>query len=252
MSDPVRKLKTVGHDLSAISITRLPATFEKVCYICVNTYRSYRLNLGTGPVNDAYSIAKCVKKYGYEVYFLHNPHSRNFLKYLDEFFSRTTGHLVFFYVGHGTSVRDLDGDEDDGYDEALVFDDGNIIDDVLVEHLIAKKNPENKMTLITDACHSGSVWDIQGGNVLGRQLPSNVISLSAASDSQTAKQTVIERLDQGVFTYNMTKVIKSKPSITPNQLQTEMRKVLRQYGQTFTVGSTSPELLTCPVFSSDE
>lgn len=247
-ADPIRRLKTYGRDLSSIPVSRLPQTCDKACFICVNTYTSYRLNLGTGPINDAVNIAKCVKPFGYEVYFVHNPHRRTFLQYLDKFFSATQKNLVFFYVGHGTYQTDKNGDEADGQDEAFVFDDGNITDDELVTHLIDNKNPNNVVTLITDACHSGTIWDLQGGDVKGRRLPDKVISISAASDSQTAKQTSINRAEQGIFTYNLTKTVKKNPCITPNELKTTLRKALRTYGQTFTVGTTSQELLTQPLF----
>lgn len=248
MSDPVRRLKTLGRDLGTIPLSRIPASFEKVCFICVNTYTSYRLNLGTGPINDAVSFAKCVKNYGFEVFFLHNPHSRNFLKYLDKFFSNAVGQLIVYYVGHGTSSSDLDKDEADGNDEAFVFDDGIIIDDDLITHLIDNKNPDNEVILVTDACHSGSIWDIQAGNVKGRELPARIMSVSAASDKQTAKQTMINRQEQGIFTHNLTKILKKNPGMTPNQLKDMMRKELRKYGQTFTVGTTSPDLLDQPLF----
>jgi len=189
-----------------------------------------------------------MKTYGYDIYFLHNPSSKKFLDYLDVFFKRTTERLIFYYVGHGTNVRDLDGDEEDGKDEAFVFEDGIIIDDNLINHLIKYKNPSNTIVLVTDACHSGSIWDIQSGNVLGRQLPSQIMSVSAANDAQTAKQTIINRKDQGIFTYNITKILTTNPSLTPIQLQEKMKSVLRQYGQTFIVATTSKELLDQPLF----
>lgn len=248
MSDPVRRLKTLGHDISGMAVSRIPIDMEKVCFICVNTYTSYRLNLGTGPVNDAVSFAKAVKGFGYDIYFIHNPHSRNFLKYLDVFFKNTQEELIVYYVGHGTTVRDENGDEDDGYDEAFVFDDGVIVDDVLVEHLIDCKHPDSKLILVTDACHSGSIWDIQGGSVHGRELPKRIMSLSAANDKQTAKQTMIDREEQGIFTHNLTKLLKAEPTLSPNQLGPKLRTALRKYGQSYTVGTTSPELLDEPLF----
>ena len=39
-------------------------------------------------------------------------------------------------------------------------------------------------------------------------MPSNVLSISAANDKQTAKQTVIDRKEQGIFTVNFGKVLK--------------------------------------------
>lgn len=248
-SDPIRRLKTYGRDLSTLPLSRLPETFDKVCFLCVNSYTSYRLSLGTGPINDGVNFAKRMKTtFGFEVYFYHNPHCKAFLNYLDAFFSKTTGHLVFFYVGHGTNVTDTDGDEADKKDEALVFEDGNIPDDVLIDHLISQKNPANKLTLVTDACHSGSIWDIQSGNANGRKLPERIISVSAATDAQTAKQTTINRQDQGVFTYNLAKKLKTNPESTPNQLKTALKKELRKYGQTFSVASTTKEFLTQPLF----
>ena len=252
MTDPVRRLKNYGRDLSTIPLSRLPTDLEKCCFICCNTYSSYRLNLGVGPINDAVSWAKCMERYHYKIYFLHNPHSRNFLKYLDHFFEKTTNHLVVYYVGHGSSVKDTNGDEADGYDEVLVFDDGMVVDDVLVQHLIEKKNPESKITLVTDACHSGTIWDIQGGDCHGRQLPDKIMSVSAASDKQTAKQTMIQSQEQGIFTHNLTKILKSQPDATPKQITQKIRFALSKYQQTFVVGTTSPELLDQPLFTADE
>jgi hypothetical protein len=249
VSDPVRELKKFGRDVGASPISRLPATFGRVALICCNNYSSYRLSLGTGPINDAVSFAKCMKQFDYEVYFLHNPRSRNFLTYLDAFFSRTTDRLVFYYVGHGTNVRDLDGDEADGQDEAFVFDDGVVIDDDLISHLCTNKNPSNAIVLVTDACHSGSIWDIQAGSVNGRTLPSGIISVSAATDAQTAKQTMINRKDQGIFTYNLTKLIAAEPNLTPTQIGNKIKVELKKYQQNFTVGTTSVEFLSQPLFA---
>jgi hypothetical protein len=178
---------------------------------------------------------------------MHNPHCRNFLSYLDLFF-KNSDNLVLFYVGHGTTVRDTGGDETDGQDEAFVFDDGTISDDELIKHLIENKKAGSHLTLVTDACHSGSIWDIQGGNVKGRTLPEGIISVSASNDAQTAKQTVINRLDQGIFTYNLTKLLAAQPSLSPNELAPKMRSALKSYAQSFTVASTTSSLLNKPLF----
>jgi hypothetical protein len=136
-----------------------------MAFICCNNYSGYRPSLGTGPVNDAVSFAKCMRQFNYQVFFLHNPGSHNFLTYLDAFFSRTTDHLVVDYVGHGTNMRDVDGDKADGQDEAFVFDNN------LISHLSINKSPSNAIVPVTDACHSGSVWDIQTGSVKATGCP---------------------------------------------------------------------------------
>ncbi|OHS94651.1 Clan CD, family C14, metacaspase-like cysteine peptidase [Tritrichomonas foetus] len=245
----LKKLKTLAKDTTTVPLSRIPADVEKICFIVCNTYTSYRLSLGDGPLNDAITFATSMKSYGFTQYFMHNPHSRNFLSYLDAFFKNTLKHLVVYYVGHGTTVADLNKDEDDGYDEAFVFEDGTIIDDILLEHLIKNKNETSRLTLITDACHSGSIWDIQSKVVNGNAVPQMVMSISAANDKQTAKQAVIDRKEQGIFTMNLGTTLKKKPAITPKDLLTELRTPLKKYSQTCTVAYSSKELETKTIFN---
>jgi hypothetical protein len=248
MADPVRDLKECGRDLSAIPIARIPAIIEKAAFLCVNTYTSYRMNLGTSPINDALLFARKLKKFGYSIYFLHNPHARNFLKYLDVFFRNVTRHLVLFYVGQGNGA--LTEEATASTDQAFVFDDGPVYEDDLITHLIDNKNPNSEVVFVTDACHSGTIWDIQDGTVKGRELPPGVISISAATDEQTAKQITVGRTEHGLFTYTLVRALKENPEITPADLGEKMRAAVRSRGQNFSTGATVRALLTKPTFST--
>jgi hypothetical protein len=104
MVDPVRQLKTYGRDVLGIPLCNLPSSLRKAAFLCVNTYTSYRLALGTGPIRDAVTLAKVLKNFGFEIFFLHNPHVRNFLKYLDVFFRVTSETFLLYYVGRGMSI----------------------------------------------------------------------------------------------------------------------------------------------------
>lgn len=64
--------------------------------------------------------------------------------------------IVISYSGHGSSVRDLDGDEADGRDETLCFHDRNYTDDEL-RNLFNKKPNGVKLVFLSDSCHSGTV-----------------------------------------------------------------------------------------------
>jgi hypothetical protein len=242
----------MGRDCGTIPISRLPSSIERCAFLCVNNYTSPSLSLGAGPLNDGVSMAKLAEIRKLPIYFLHNPRKATFLKYFEHFIKVTNDHLVFYYVGHGTRVRDTNRDEADGYDEAFVFEDGTIIDDVLIQTLAKYKNPENQVTLVTDACHSGSIWDIQNGSIRGKPLPPMIMSISAATDAQTSKQTIIERLEQGVFTYNMYKIVKDEPEITPSNLKARLVSVLKQYAQTCTISTTTPEIMDAVLFDSFE
>ena len=79
--------------------------------------------------------------------------------------------LVFHFSGHGQQITDLNGDEVDGYDEALIpFDayktltkdykgDNHLIDDELNSYLLRmrkKVGPKGDVIFIIDSCHSGT------------------------------------------------------------------------------------------------
>jgi hypothetical protein len=246
MADPVRDLKEIGRDLSAIPIARLPPSIEKAAFLTINTYTSYRLNLGTSPLNDALLFAKRMKKFGFALYFLHNPHARNFLRYLDVFFRNVTGQLVLYYVGQGNGALT----DAEATDEAFVFDDGPIYEDDLITHLIDNKNPNSEVILVTDACNSGTIWDIQDGTVKGRQLPPGVLSISAANAGPNARQITNGRTEYGAFTASLVRALKEDPAISPTDLAERMRGVIRERGQNFTTGATVRSLLQKPTFSS--
>jgi len=129
-------------------------------------------------------------------------------------------HLFIQYSGHGTSVKDMDGDEADGEDEALCpLDGGVIIDDWLFENVVKAIENHHKTSafFMVDACHSGTCWDLQhqyfatrGEKPSVRQhhdkLPqrackARVLAFSAAMDDQTAVDIQdAGAMPQGAFT----------------------------------------------------
>lgn len=83
-----------------------------------------------------------------------------------------SGDIVYIHFsGHGQRVTDLDGDEEDGFDEAWIPIDANfayakgkyegenhILDDQLNKWLLqirSKIGVKGKITVVADACHSG-------------------------------------------------------------------------------------------------
>ncbi|KAL6865547.1 Ca(2+)-dependent cysteine protease [Amphichorda felina] len=72
--------------------------------------------------------------------------------------------LFLHYSGHGGQTEDLDGDEDDGYDEVIYPVDhqseGHIVDDDLHDLVVKPLQPGVRLTAIFDSCHSASVLDL--------------------------------------------------------------------------------------------
>jgi hypothetical protein len=71
-------------------------------------------------------------------------------------------YLFFDFSGHGTQVVDEDGDEEDGFDEALCPSDfevaGSLTDDVLCGWL--ESLPAHRLFAVCDCCHSGTCLDL--------------------------------------------------------------------------------------------
>lgn len=78
--------------------------------------------------------------------------------------ARPNDSLFFHYSGHGGQTKDLDGDEDDGYDEVIYPVDfrqaGHIVDDEMHRIMVQGLQPGVRLTAIFDSCHSGSALDL--------------------------------------------------------------------------------------------
>lgn len=72
--------------------------------------------------------------------------------------------LFFHYSGHGSRMPDDNGDEADGWDEALVPLDyesvGLIRDDEVFLRLVAPLPAGVQLTCVMDCCHSGTILDL--------------------------------------------------------------------------------------------
>jgi hypothetical protein len=78
--------------------------------------------------------------------------------------ARPNDSLFFHYSGHGGQTEDLDGDEEDGYDEVIYPVDfrtaGHIVDDEMHRIMVQNLQPGVRLTAIFDSCHSGSALDL--------------------------------------------------------------------------------------------
>jgi hypothetical protein len=129
------------------------------------------------------------------------------------------GDIIYIhYSGHGTLVKDRNGDEEDGYDEAWYVYDGSIIDDQLYDLLM--KIPDGvTVVIIADCCHSGSSTrgdackrrnrfvhpafeinsDLQVRNLTHTAI--KWVSLAACKDDQSAADAMINGKYHGAFSY---------------------------------------------------
>ncbi|KAF9201735.1 Ca(2+)-dependent cysteine protease [Haplosporangium sp. Z 27] len=78
--------------------------------------------------------------------------------------ARPNDSFFFHYSGHGGQTKDLDGDEEDGYDNTIYPVDHErsdvIIDDIMHDIMVRPLPPGCRLTAIMDCCHSGSALDL--------------------------------------------------------------------------------------------
>ena len=161
------------------------------------------------------------------------------------------GDILFFsYSGHGSYIKDNNGNEITGYDQMICPLDFNMVLDDELKNII-NKNLKSGVTLIAlfDSCFSGSVLDLKyqymdilqsnnlTENTKENETNGNVIMISGASDIQTSADTFENNMNQGAMTWAFLQCVKSKnnnKSMTWRELVTNMRQILSssKYTQT--------------------
>jgi len=140
----------------------IPNSSKVALWFAVNDYPGTQNDL-RGCVNDANGWTQLLSsQYGYSTRTCLNENAtrsnvlNNIKDLVNQAKSGKITHIVIGYSGHGSSVIDTDGDEDDGRDETLYVYDGNITDDEL-RNVFSELPPTTKLTCVFDSCHSGTV-----------------------------------------------------------------------------------------------
>ncbi|WVQ89284.1 hypothetical protein IAS59_003038 [Cryptococcus gattii] len=139
-----------------------------------------------GCINDVHNVQKFItERYGYQLYDIvmltddmndarTMPTRDNIIKAMKWLVdgAQRDDALFFHYSGHGTQREDINGDEQDGQDEAICPVDyetaGLLIDDdsknhptILPHELLVRPLPSGcRLTAIFDSCHSATVMDL--------------------------------------------------------------------------------------------
>jgi len=190
------------------------------------------------------------------------------------FINKTTSndYILVFYSGHGTQIPDTNGDETDGYDEAIVPVDFNgdisslIIDDDLGE--IFSHSKTQKGVFIFDSCFSGGfinksltnsglkVRSLTNAKAVGDPTSQdldiyNIPVLTASSFDEPAGE--YDSLKHGVFTYSILKGFENMNADYNNDGYITVREIFKYaetYTRTLTDDDQHPEL-QAPQFFTD-
>ena len=157
--------------------------------------------------------------------------------------------LWFHFSGHGSLVRDRDGDEESGSDSTICPLDymrsGFITDDIIRSNLALLVPKGVRLYIVLDACHSGTGCDLRykydDASYLANKLspipekyiPSDwalqqtnyefkkynktageVFCISGCQDTQTSADAFFDRQAQGALTYVLLSCLRSNPETT--------------------------------------
>jgi len=154
-------------------------------------------------------------------------------------------HLYLGYSGHGSQVKDRNGDEDDGKDECICPLDyataGMIIDDDIYT-IVAKQVPAGCQLIgVFDSCHSQTICDLKwlvaptgAGFTLKkcdqyRDTAGDVIILSGTIDSSVSMDTAVNGVSCGALTYAYLETLaKHNYALPCDQLLTEIKQIMTE------------------------
>jgi hypothetical protein len=181
---------------------------------------SYELN---GCINDVMNIKRLLLFNGYEeknivVLADNNPHRMptraNILNELSKLTTLPSSEIFVHYSGHGSRVRDVNGDETSRLDSVIVPCDvlstNVILDDVLFQYVSKFKC---KSILLFDSCNSGSVCDLpymmsyNNGRIIQsttkrivKMTNPSVYMISGCRDNQYSEDAYSNGIFYGAFT----------------------------------------------------
>lgn len=247
---------------------------KKALLIGIN-YRNTDAELN-GCINDVHEMESTLKnKYKYnDIKILTEdtelPTKANMIKEMKALVKdcQSGDRLFLHYSGHGSWIKDQNGDEEDGRDEVLVpldYDkNGLIVDDDLREILVDVCEGV-KLYCVFDCCHSGTMLDLRykykskskfKGMDMTRlekfivflfddwtddeefvkyynyeQTKGEVIVISGCKDSQTSADAWISKRYQGALTWGLLKTLKdNKYDITYHNLMKSLKGLLQLKG----------------------
>ena len=204
------------------------STTKKALLIGCN-YSSDPANRLYGCINDVTNMANTlVDAFDYDLANItilrddspaQSPTRANILQKLNDLVntSSTLTEIWFHYSGHGSQVKDTNGDEAEGLDEVIVPTDfktkGCITDDEIYACL-QKISPKCRAILLFDSCHSGSICDLANGYQINGSVISkyplsnkplsnpNIYCFSGCKDAQTSADaySAVEARSVGAFT----------------------------------------------------
>ncbi|OHT02642.1 hypothetical protein TRFO_07074 [Tritrichomonas foetus] len=206
--DAERNLRASARDLLKTPLARVPRKMERICLLLINTNRSYRLNVGQAPILRGVKLAELFKSFGYEVYFMLNPHLIMFTEYFSLLLQRTSEHLFFAYIGQGGEPGD----------QSIIFDDEPLEDVQFIQQVNQERSGGLKLTLFSDFSQEPSLFEQKDA------FDGNTVLITCVGDESQFIEGPEKFVDQFV------REVTNRNHISNQQLFDSLRIVIKRHG----------------------
>lgn len=216
--NPRRNIKPVKNR------ARLNTNSKKAVLVGLN-YTGTKQQL-QGCINDANRMRETLtSKFGYkDITVLTDKNiNRNhkLANVLRNLINSGSNNIYFQYSGHGIQIRDYDGDEQDGKDEALYGLFNDVLTDDQINNMIRSVPVGSKMVLVIDACHSGTIADLpyqfDGNNVQqvnNKHVQGDIICITGCRDNQVSMDIFDGNVAYGAMSNALQRTLKAMPKGT--------------------------------------
>jgi len=228
---------------------------KRALIVGVRDYSGTQSDFAEGIEMDVEKMKKLFEKWDFEVTVLFNEESMNLEEHLNAYSKKLTKNdkFIFYYTGHGSHTKDVNGDEKDGNDETIILSNGKedyyFLDDTLNGYMNMIKAPK---LVLFDSCHSGSAFrglNFSKDHPMSKSLPTQIqpkafksrefkveerllrdgdyIVLSASQDSESSLATDVGSL----FTNALYDQLNNKDGldITLGELNGRIKKNISDY-----------------------
>lgn len=223
--DAQRTLRTNARDLGTTTLARLPRSLSRVCFILINTNRSCRLGIGVTPLMRAIKVSEVFKAFGYDVYYMLNPHCVMFREYVSLLLQRTSEHFFLVYLGQGGEPGP----------ESFIFDDEPLDDEEFIQTITGDRPPGVPVTLMCDFCIPEALF----AHIESFDAPT--VAIAVTGDEEEFAEA------PDVFIDSFCREMTNRNELTNLQLFDSLRIVIKRRGLVLSVASEPADLMREPV-----
>ena len=221
--NPQRDLQQISRDIRHIGWSRIPINIERCCLIIINK-NAYHNNAA---YYSAIKIAKLAKWANCEVYFIDDPLIPEFVDAVKHFTTQTLNFLMIYCAGNPISHDTMD-------DPALLKYPSGTVGPDLFYSFINEKEENLRIAIVMDGINRPEPWDPE----LQDLDRTGVLVMAPYPDPAQAHLQQHDLKNQNLFIQALITQIKSKPTITGQELQRAIEKEIVGFGQKVFCGST--------------